>query len=133
MTENTIIERLIDAVAGGIDIDAALLMEGYARIPNNKATENAPDSYYPTNRNAQQREQRARRSATTLSKFSPGDAVTFPHDGAIYHGTVLKLNRTTATVTITDIVGATRNRICAGMQVRVGAGILARGASQEGN
>jgi hypothetical protein len=131
MTENTILERLIDAVAGGTNIEAALLMEGYVRIPP-KTQENAPD-YAPARYAPPASAQRKQRNATTLSKFAAGDSVTFPYAGATYHGTVNKVNQTTATVTITDIIGTTRNRIRAGMQVRVGAGILARGASQLSN
>ena len=64
-------------------------------------------------------------AATTLNQISTNETVTFPYDGVQYTGTVKKINTTTARVLITKIDGTPRNRITVGMEIRVGAGILA--------
>jgi len=73
------------------------------------------------------RNDRAVRSAETLSQLSVNDSVTFPYDTAIYHGTIEKINNVSAKVKITKIDGFTRNRVTVGTVVKVAASILARG------
>lgn len=70
---------------------------------------------------------RQQKAANTLAQITNGDKVTFPYDGVTYHGIVQRINRTTATIKVTQIDGMNRNRIQVGGEVRVGASILARG------
>lgn len=70
---------------------------------------------------------RQAKATATLSQIGVGESVSFPYDGATYHGIVEKINRLTAKIKITKIDGMTRNRITAGMGVKVSASILARG------
>lgn len=66
-------------------------------------------------------------AAVTLSQIGAGDTVHFNYAHVQYEATVKKINRTTATVTITKIVGTPRrNDVFVGSTLNVGASILAR-------
>jgi hypothetical protein len=65
-------------------------------------------------------------ATVTLSQIVPGDIASFTYDSVQYEGLVKKINRTTATVTITKIVGVPRRSLFVGSTVRVGASLLAK-------
>ena len=69
---------------------------------------------------------RTEKAAATLSQIKPTEAVRFLYDGVNYKAEVVKINRTTATVKITDIEGTPRRAIFVGNIIRVSAGLLAR-------
>ena len=69
---------------------------------------------------------RAAAAAVTLSAILAGDTVNFTYDSVQYEALVVKINRTTATVKITKIVGTPRRSLFVGSTVRVGASILAK-------
>ena len=69
---------------------------------------------------------RAATAATTLSQIGEGETVKFTYDNVDYEAKVVKINRTTATVTITKIIGMPRRSLFVGSTVRVSASILAR-------
>ena len=74
---------------------------------------------------------RRERAAATLDKIDAGATVTFPYNGQNFTAKVDKINRTTATVTITKVEGRSnnprQNPILPGAKgVRVPASILAR-------
>jgi hypothetical protein len=65
-------------------------------------------------------------AAVTLSAIMAGDPVKFTYDSVQYEALVIKINRTTATVKITKIVGTPRRSLFVGSTVRVGASLLAK-------
>jgi len=65
-------------------------------------------------------------AAVTLSQIAAGDRVSFTYDFVQYEAMVKKINRTTATVTITKIVGQPRRSLFVGSTVRVSAALLAK-------
>jgi len=67
---------------------------------------------------------RKQRAYATLSQINAGSNVQFTYDSVQYEGMVVRINQTTATVTITKIVGAPRRSIAVGSTVRVGASLL---------
>ena len=74
---------------------------------------------------------RQQKATSTLNQIDPGTTVTFPYNGQTFTATVEKINKTTATVTITKVEGRSntpRQRpILPGTKgVRVSASILAR-------
>ena len=69
---------------------------------------------------------RAAAAAVTLSAIMAGNPVNFTYDTVQYEALVLKINRTTATVKITKIIGTPRRSLFVGSTVRVGASLLAK-------
>ena len=65
-------------------------------------------------------------AAVTLSAITAGDTAKFTYDSVQYEALVLKINRTTATVKITKIIGTPRRSLFVGSTVRVGASLLAK-------
>lgn len=65
-------------------------------------------------------------AANTLAAITEGSTVAFPYDNVNYKATVDQINRTTATVRITEINGTPRRKMFVGMKIRVPASILAR-------
>ena len=68
-------------------------------------------------------------AAVTLSQIKNGDAVNFIYDSVKYDAIVQKINRTTATVKITQMAGTPRRNIFVGTVIRVSAGLLAKSMS----
>lgn len=67
---------------------------------------------------------RYERAASTLEALKVGDIAKFLYDSVQYEGTILKINKVTATVRIDKIYGTPRRAVSIGTTVRVGSGLL---------
>jgi hypothetical protein len=71
-------------------------------------------------------------AASALAQIGLDDFVSFNYDSVHYEGQVKKINRTTATVQITKILGTPRRALFVGSTVRVGASLLAKAQAAAG-